>query len=119
MESIENRLQDFSFIRNSIKEENRNSPFYLFGVACGEGWHNLIYDLCEEIESKAPDTIVMQIKEKFGGLRFYTSAHTDEVEKIIEKYEEKALTTCEVCGKDGKVRTGGWIQVLCDEHYKK
>lgn len=37
MESIEIRLQDFSFIRNSIKEENRNSPFYLFGAESSSG----------------------------------------------------------------------------------
>ena len=119
MEYIEDRLQDFSFIRESTTLEYMDTPFFLFGVECGEGWDNLIYDLCYEIEQIASETKVTQIKEKFGGLRFYTTAHTDEVEEIIRKYEEKSLTICEVGGKKGKLRTGGWLVVLCDDHYKE
>jgi hypothetical protein len=73
----------------------------------------------------------VQIKEKFGGLRFYYdtgrtdgSQLTDELladarEKIdiaVQVAEDKADKACEVCGQPGTRRTGGWLRTLCDTH---
>ena len=61
-----------------------------------------------------PDTYIFQIKEKFGGLRFYVDG-TTELLDFIDEMEAKSLTICEKCGKPGKPREGGWILTLCDE----
>lgn len=46
-----------------------------WGLSCGDGWFNLIDKLCEDINkvigSRPIKVIATQIKEKFGGLRFY------------------------------------------------
>jgi len=46
-----------------------------WGLTCGSGWFNLIDKLCEDITKLIGDkdikVIAVQVKEKFGGLRFY------------------------------------------------
>lgn len=59
---------------------------------------------------------VEQIKEKFGGLRFYYSGGDDEISGMVRMAEIWAGHTCETCGNLGKQRSGGWIRTLCDQH---
>lgn len=94
-----------------------------FGLECSDGWFDLIWDLCDSIkktiESKGIDNFeVIQVKEKFGGLRFYCDNSTEEIDQLIRAAENKSYVTCEVCGQPGKFRTGGWVKTLCDVHAK-
>lgn len=58
--------------------------------------------------------IVTQVKEKFGGLRFYIGGGSVLVFWIIEKAEEESLRTCQTCGKTGElVSVNGWWSTLC------
>lgn len=59
---------------------------------------------------------VHQIKEKFGGLRFYYDGGDDEVSGMVRMAEAWADSTCETCGDRGERRHGGWIRTLCDKH---
>ena len=59
---------------------------------------------------------VEQIKEKFGGLRFYYQGGDDRIEGMVNMAEIWANHTCETCGNKGKRRDGGWIRTLCDTH---
>ena len=59
---------------------------------------------------------VAQIKEKFGGLRFYYDGGDDRIEGMVTMAEIWAGHTCETCGNKGKRRDGGWIRTLCDHH---
>ena len=101
----------------------RNIPF----IEVGEGWYNLLDNLLQEIQdyyaSKgiSPDKIdigISQIKEKFGGLRFYISDYEEETMDIIDKYEELSFEFCENCGADidpdKKIRIFGWIKSYCN-----
>jgi hypothetical protein len=93
-----------------------------FGVAIDNGWFDLIWKLSEKIEPLIDDenTYAEQVKSKFGTLRFYISMYDDgEIEKLVSEAEEKSFTTCEVCGEEGKQRTGGWIVTLCDKHWEE
>ena len=40
---------------------------------CDEGWYPLIAGLHEQLSVLVPDYTLVQVKEKFGGLRYYTS----------------------------------------------
>ncbi|HEX8586144.1 MAG TPA: hypothetical protein VF680_17260 [Allosphingosinicella sp.] len=84
----------------------------------GKGWYQLVKDLIEELIQAGWDKHITQVKEKFGGLRFYTNGLTQEQRLIVDKYEELSYHTCEECGEPGKVRNDGWVTVLCDKHYK-
>lgn len=94
---------------------------------CNDGWFGIIYKLCLNIQSvlnyqskKFIDGFyIIQIKEKFGGLRFYTTYTNNDINKLIDDATKKSLETCENCGAEGKVRNGSWILTLCDNCYKK
>ncbi len=64
---------------------------------------------------------ILQVKEKFGGLRFYYDGGSEEGAKhlsgAVRMAEAMAIRTCEVCGRPGEKRSGDWIQTLCDAHY--
>lgn len=57
-----------------------------------------------------------QIKEKFGGLRFYYSGGDDQIHGMVRMAELWAGHTCEKCGNKGTRRQGGWVRTLCDTH---
>mgnify|MGYP000093879836 CR=1 FL=1 len=77
----------------------------------GPGWAGLV----EAIYNRLPqDAHIDQIKEKFGGLRFYVDGDAELLD-FIDEMEAKSLTVCEGCGKPGRPRDGGWILTLCDE----
>ena len=71
----------------------------------------------DEEAEKVP--VASQVKEKFGGLRFYVDRATEEHYNYINFAENMSYRTCEVCGSPGKRYTDGWHQVLCDTHAKE
>ena len=60
--------------------------------------------------------VAVQVKEKFGTLRFYVDRATDAQYNYIEFAEFMSARTCEICGDHGQVYTIGWHQTLCDKH---
>ena len=59
---------------------------------------------------------IAQIKEKFGGLRFYYDGGDDQISGFVDMAELWAGHSCEQCGNMGKQRSGGWVRTLCDQH---
>ena len=60
--------------------------------------------------------VAVQVKEKFGGLRFYVQAATDKHYQFISFAEVMSYRTCEECGAPGKTYTDGWHRTMCDIH---
>lgn len=105
------------------------------GFGCGEGWWPILESLSGQIqhhidwkqEQKEKYTrgegcsqvTVNQIKEKFGGLRFYYSGGDDVIDGMVRMAESWAAHTCEQCGNPGKIVGGGWLRTLCVEHDKQ
>jgi hypothetical protein len=96
------------------------------GFAVGAGWHPILEELCSSIQhhidwknrqsTVVPQVVVGQIKEKFGGLRFYYDGGDDAIDGMVRMAESWAGHSCETCGIPGKRRDGGWIKTLCDHH---
>lgn len=112
--------EQFPFLQTKEKEKHSVSLF-LFGFECDDGWFYLIRDLCEEITKlNIPQYKVYQVKEKFGGLRFYGSIpsefhHREKLLRLIWTFESASYTLCELCGKGGSVYSRrGWMKTLCD-----
>jgi hypothetical protein len=68
----------------------------------------------DEETAKVP--VASQVKEKFGGLRFYVNGATDKHWNYINFAESMSYTICEECGAPGKTYTDGWHMTLCDIH---
>lgn len=98
----------------------------MWGFSCSNGWFPLIWDLSEKLEAeilKLPEEsrtfcCASQVKEKYGGLRFYMTTQTEKMDAYISEAESLSCRTCEICGKPGKERDDGWISTLCDKHNK-
>jgi hypothetical protein len=69
-----------------------------------------------ELPGIIPQVTLDQVKEKFGTLRFYYSGGDDSIDGMVRMAESMSAVTCEECGVPGRIRHGGWISTLCDEH---
>jgi hypothetical protein len=113
------------------------SPYGGFDV--GEGWWPILESLCGYIQAhidqreksreyfaihnkplpdSIPQVVVTQIKEKFGGLRFYYNGGDECISGMVYMAEGWASRTCETCGSPGTLRGRSWLYTACDEHTK-
>lgn len=118
-----------------------------FGIETDDGWFWVLDNLCDSIQSyiilnHTPQIRAMQVKEKFGRLRFYhdngsgdfwensepedhpdfiNHSHTgidlnydNLIEGMISFAEHLSGTICEKCGTTKEIgRTIDWIKTIC------
>ena len=132
---LEDRLcEKYSKIFAYSASDEDHVSLMAYGCDHGDGWFNILDSLCANIQhhidwkSKKEEyknmsvqeydeehqTRVVQVKEKFGGLRFYVNNSDDVVIGMISLAESLSLKTCEYCGNPGYPRRGPWIKTLCD-----
>jgi hypothetical protein len=94
----------------------------IFGFECGDGWFPLIDATCELIQhdietNGSQQFLAVQVKEKFGGLRFYYRQGCDYAAAAVDLVESLSPYVCEICGAFGKtVSLFGWMQTRCSAH---
>jgi FtsZ-binding cell division protein ZapB len=92
-----------------------------FGFEHGDGWYDILDNLCEKIqqhvdESGCSQVEAVQMKEKYGGLRFYVHGGDKYIDDLIYQAEEESYETCEACGsKENVTSEGSWITTLCQK----
>jgi len=79
----------------------------------GPGWASFIDAIYDRLPESAR---VKQVKEKFGGLRFYVDDVDESIHDFIDNLELKSFEICETCGKPGRLRKKGWRKTLCNDH---
>jgi hypothetical protein len=82
-------------------------------IRCDRGWYPLLVELDEKLRTLLPNYELNQVKEKFGGLRYYwepgEEIHDDQARrvelanKLIHTAEARAAVTCELCGAAGRL----------------
>jgi len=112
-----------------------------------EGWETLLaqtlrvmgkwlwYDGSTKKEVTALDFVrVIQVKEKFGGLRLYFDLHSaphdhlgedisrqtnERLRGVVDFAESLSYTICQDCGEPGVIRNiNGYYATLCDKHHE-
>ena len=69
-------------------------------------------ELCKIYE--APQITAVQVKEKFGGLRFYFHGGDKFIQGLVSFAESMSYHICETCGTTLEVgQTEGWIRTIC------
>jgi len=97
-----------------------------------KGWDSIIWDLLNEINvlMKKYNTDrhvinIVDIKEKFGTLRFYYDSSGSEefynaVDEAVNWAEKMSAVTCDKCGSKGETRDdNSWYVTLCDKHWEE
>ena len=101
----------YDFIKDRAGEK-------MYGNASGDiitqGEIDLRKQIMDEEALKVP--VAVQVKEKFGGLRFYVQGATEKHWNYISFAESMSYRICESCGAEGKTYTDGWHTTLCDIH---
>jgi hypothetical protein len=126
----ENKYEDFAKKMEETYPKMFSKPYG--GFAVGVGWWPILESLCAQIQhhidwkqeqhqkfsrgNGCTQVEVLQIKEKFGGLRFYYDGGNDTIDGMVRMAEAWAAHSCEECGSPGERRGGGWIRTLCDVH---
>jgi hypothetical protein len=90
----------------------------------GKGWASLLDELFDVLDAMQAPPKIIQVKEKWGGLRIYDSgvylfdndSPSPEFERVLRAIERKSFTICETCGQQGVLRRGNWMKTLCDVH---
>lgn len=120
------------------KDLSKQETAMCWGFSCGNGWYNIIDCLCDSIQQyidhnqeswdrykdleekpkwlkePVPQIEAVQVKEKFGGLRFYVTGTDEYVRGLINMAESLSYHTCEECGNKGEPNKTGWIHTLCE-----
>lgn len=102
-----------------------------YGGSLGDGWNTLIDALCSHLQfntdkNNYPQVRVTQLKEKFGGMRFYveidggTSEQCAAIHSVIHFAESYSYRVCETCGTTKNVGlTTGWLLTICKKCFNK
>ncbi len=108
--------------------DGSNTLVNRYGFECGDGWFQIIFNFSIEAEAKVKEMkeegaeeirlpLVLQVKEKLGGLRIYMDKSCETINALIDSAQKKAARTCELCGNSGSRRESetAWLITLCDE----
>jgi len=87
-------------------------------ISTSHGWYPIIVRLDQSLAEVDPGYILHQVKEKFGGLRYYYHQtqpdRRTEMDALVGIAEAEAARTCEDCGAPGVLCDGGhWFRTLC------
>jgi len=101
----------------------------VFGFEVGPGWYDLLENMFNTIAliDINKTVIIQQVKEKFGGLRFYYGHNEiraseeiyDAISFVVRCGESISEHTCEECGEWGKIIGGGWLYCRCKKCEKR
>lgn len=97
-----------------------------WGIDTGDGWYDLIDNLCGLLQGmtdnnphspdRFPQIVAVQVKEKYGTLRFYTRGDSDWQSGAIAFADYMSGSICDVCGGPGSCNQEGWISCRCEVH---
>jgi len=106
--------------KKEIQEQYKDlfsDKFYDFSIS--DGWLAIITSLLKSIKNDImyndmPEVKIIQIKQKFGGLRVYYDGGDDATRGMVTMAMAIAEETCEDCGSTEDIsQTSGYIRTLC------
>ena len=116
-------------LRNLVDQPHRDTEMYKSWIqkeqekneGVNEEWIERCKQLIKESQEKTISQIeAVQVKEKYGTLRFYLNEYPTnktvdaKMRAYINFAESLSACTCEMCGVPAKQKTGGWIKTICE-----
>ena len=90
--------------------------FFNITLIAQESYINNLNSIPEHPRILINSNKILQIKEKYGELRWYDENTTNEIQDIIAKYSYISRYTCIDCRKPAHYLSVGWICPYCQEH---
>ena len=137
-EELEQQLYKIAPILYQQHLLNMQQTCMCWGFETPDTWYNLLYKLSVELEKlnqqlkdKNIEIQAVQVKEKFGSLRFYydiinksdnnfdTKKLYKQVNELIDDAEQQSWDICCFCGKPATKTTAGWISRVWDDCVKE
>ena len=113
-------IEEYPFLK--LKDNLDDMMTYTWLDDMPIGWRVAFGEqMCKEIKeellkhNELDSYEIVDIKEKFGGLRWYDNSNLPGLQVIIAKYAVLSETTCIVCGKPAEWVSTGWISPYCDD----
>jgi len=121
LKKLDYYLKSIGGVENGYFGDWRPRIYGSWMFSSAPGWNMLVYELTKEIVEMGWNRQICQVKEKFGGLRYYPNACSNEVWEKIYKAEQESYTICQHCGNYNAVACTyggnpyGWIVTLCED----
>lgn len=116
-----------------------NQTCMCWGFNIGKGWYSVLDELCEKLEFIYKQSnirvIFQQVKEKYGGARFYFGTEKEKgkenndddkqwidiISNEVSRAEQICDYVCAECGchKNDTITIGGWVYDCCEKCLKK
>ena len=118
MKNTNKLITDYPILYRGHTKSPRES-LMCFGFDCEDGWYDLIYTLSAALtnhmnEQPGLSVEVVQVKEKFGTLRYYIHGGDSYCEKLISEAARRSGLTCEDCGQPAQLnRHNDSLPALC------
>jgi len=120
----ENKKRTDAIKFNQMLEDCRHGDYRIFNEYYSFGddafrakkMETILDEEPREVRDEYPQVVAVQVKEKFGGLRFYVEGGTSEIHNFIAMAESMSYRTCEECGSPGSVYRNGWHKTMCEVH---
>ncbi len=106
------------------KDWNMQQTCMCWGICVGDGWYHIIDTLCHGIQHRLNTTKgieqveAVQVKEKWGGLRFYYEGGDDYIAGLVSYAESLSMISCIQCGRPTKNTVRAWMKI-CSNCEKK
>lgn len=129
-DELEQQLHDdypdlYAAFDASEGDELYKTPLAQYGMQCDDGWYGLIDALSSFVESQTDDAQIVahQVKQKFGGLRFYHGGVPDAVSDrrtqmifgAITFAEQFSTEICELCGQPAVENGAPMSRARCED----
>ena len=97
------------------------------GFRVNDGWIPLLEEAFEKLsivvkEKELKDFKILQVKEKFGDLRIYTTmSYNEDISSIISETVDKSIKTCSICSSelDKDTRSSYLMGSVCKNCFNK
>lgn len=99
-------------------------PREFYESCVGKGWAPLLVALSNKLFYLGWDGRLLQVKEKFGTLRFYWENNIPDVlgaiaDDCVSQAESRSAYICQTCGEYAETRGDGWYVTLCKKHWEE
>lgn len=110
-----------------IPDQLKNRLVYQDNSYVPQGWEHLVTTLNDDIATIDPDYKIVQVKEKFGELRYYVrlSLNLDDdthnhAFDLIDQATQRSRSICDICGEHGEVMwvNNDHVATRCPKHTK-